>query len=67
MPERSLLKKTLNRLIEHVDEEIIKLKDYIVAGKNVDYKVCYTRLSELQQRMQDLEEINRVCADRNRY
>ena len=67
MPERSKLKKTLINKIAHVENEIDKLREFIAEGKSVDYKTCYTRLSELQQRLQDLYELNKVCVERNRY
>ena len=67
MSERCLLKKTLINKIADLEVEIEKLRNYIAIGKNVDYKVCYTRLSELQQRLQDLYELNQICVDRNRY
>ena len=67
MSERSKLKKTITRKIADVSDEIERLRKYIASGKNVDYKVCYTQLQQLQQRMMDLEEINRICVDRNRY
>ena len=67
MSERSKLKKTLINKIAFVENEIYKLKEFIANDKNVDYKVCYTRLYELQQRLQDLYELNRVCVERNRY
>ena len=67
MDERQKLKKTLLSKIDHLRNEIDKLDNYIATGSNVDYKVCYTRKNELQQRMQDLEEINAICVVRNRY
>lgn len=67
MSERSKLKKTLIDKIAHVENEINELRDFIANGKNVDYKTCYTRLSELQQRLQDLLSLNQICVDRNRY
>ena len=67
MSERSKLKKTLINKIASVENEIDKLRKTIADGKNVDYAVCYTRLSELQQRLSDLNELNQICVDRNRY
>lgn len=67
MSERSKLKKTLIDKIAHVENEIDEVREFIEKGKNVDYKVCYTRLSELQQRLQDLLTLNQICVDRNRY
>ena len=67
MSERSKLKKTIIDQIDYLEREIAKMKEYIDNGKNVDYKVCYTRLLGLQQCLQFINEINDVCVDRNRY
>ena len=67
MSERSKLKKTLIKQIADVTNEIDKLREFIASGKNVDYAVCYTRLQELQHRLLDLNELNQICVERNRY
>lgn len=67
MPERSKFKKVLTAKIHDVNREIEKLDNYIETGKHVDYAVCYAKRNELQQRLQDLEELNQICVERNRY
>lgn len=68
MSEReSKLKLAIEHKINVIVNEINKLEEFIAKGKNVDYKVCYTRLSELQQRLQDINDIDAVCVARNRY
>ena len=68
MSEReSKLKLAIEHKINVIVNEINKLEECIAKGKNVDYKVCYTRLSELQQRLQDINDIDAVCVARNRY
>lgn len=63
----SKLKLAIMRKINAIMVEINKLEEFIAKGQNVDYKVCYTRLSELQQRLQDINDIDAVCVERNRY
>lgn len=67
MSERSKLKKTIIRQIADVTNEIEKIREFIETGKHVDYAVCYTRLQELQQHLFDLNELNQICVERNRY
>lgn len=68
MSEReSKLKLAIMRKINAIIVEKNKLEEFIATGKNVDYKVCYTRLQGLQQRLEDINEIDAVCVARNRY
>lgn len=61
------LKNAIRDEIARTSDEISKLKDYIANGQNADLKVCYTRLTELEQHIAFVEKINRICVDRNKY
>ena len=67
MAKTYALKKTLKGQIDRVSNDIVKLDEFIKNGKHVDYASCYAKLNELQSHLSDLEELNRICVERNRY
>lgn len=65
--KRGLLKRVMLEQKAMITREINKLEEYIRVGNNIDFKVCYTKLTCLHNQLNDIEELIQICKERNKF